>query len=319
LQVRADEIFYKNFKVMQPFEKLLDYNLTYSPAEVMPSYSHYLAAQEQITALGYRGFEASMTPNDNKPYKISSRLTLEAISLACAWGLHSGLKSVVLAEMPIAVQYAHFTRHLSLVQMVQLVSLICAKMGQHPDLISRTEPELPMTAASKLYSDVFLGASDSFAAQVIHSLASKGGPIVVLTGTGQHYGLRHFLTSPPQEANLTLNYRHKSIVRTDSTEAVIDKLALLDAIFNGATSIYKVIDSSWNYRAIEVIRQLIDEDEARSKAEWSPELKIRTLDMYHKLYLSMLRKHCTFVERQTKRGRDEMHSEFLKTILDALN
>lgn len=318
LQAKADEIFYKNFKVLTPFERLLNLNMKYSPQDVMPSYTHYAAAKEHLTNLGYKGFVQTMNPTDHKPYKTSSRLSLEALTYACTWGLHTGLEEIVLGGMPLVLQYAMMSRQFCLVQLVQLMGGVCASLGKHPDLIARTEPELPLIAASKLYSDVFLTADDDFTAQSVHSLSTSSNSIVVLTGTGQHYGLRHFLEQPPREPDLSLSTRMKSIVRTDITEVVIDKIAFLDAVFNGPTIIYKVLESPCNYRALELIRQLVEEDVIKSQVEWSSDMRARTIDMHHKLYLSMLMKHCTFLKKELKRGKDQLHADFLKTMLDSL-
>mmetsp|Transcript_26782 Transcript_26782/g.48267 ORF Transcript_26782/g.48267 Transcript_26782/m.48267 type:complete len:405 (+) Transcript_26782:305-1519(+) len=319
LQVRADEVFYKNFQVLQPFERLVDLNLSFSPEQVMPSYAHYVAARDHMASLGMRKSRNTLEPNNFKAYRISTRLSLESITYASMWGLHEGINSIVLGAAPLALQYPHLTSQLSLVQLVQLASSVCTRLGQYPDLISRNEPEVPLTAASKLFSDIFLGFDDEFTARVVSYLADEANPIVVLAGTGQHYGIRHYLEQPTRDFPIDQNPRLKSIIRTDKTEVVIDKIAFLDVFFNGPLAFVNVLNSPWNYRALELIRSLVDEDEKAGKVNYSVGLKMQTLDMYHKLYLSLLRKHSTFIENELKKGKEQLHADFLKTVLDTIN
>lgn len=318
LQVRPDDIFYKNFSITSSVPDYLNTRISYRPDEVMPSYADYEAITKLVKKSGLLWRDGSMQRNSYKPYKLESRIDFKSVAFASAWGIHHSLQNIVLGDIPKLLLYKYISKNYTLMQLQKIFSAVFRSIGQEPDLIDIEEPEVPIMGAFRVYPDVFVKPSDIYISCVINELISKHDKLFCVVGKGQADSLSSLLEAETSEINLEMilnqKMRNYSIVSIDSSDMIVDKIALLDTLFYGIDLHTNIDNSKPLLRLRGIIESLVEEEiEVSENTLGLQDVSMRK-QMLERLYKDLLLKYKEIALAELEEGKKSLRVKFLKHL-----
>lgn len=318
LQVRPDDIFYKNFNITTSVPDYLTNRISYKPADVIPSYSDYEIITKLAKKSGALWQNGTMQKNTYKPYKLVGRIDAKSVAYSSAWAIHHCLSSVVLGDIPKILLYKYISKHYSLMQLQKIFSGIFRSIGQEPDLIDKEEPDVPIMGGYRLYPDVFVKPSDIYLSCVINELLQNHDKIFCVVGKGQAESLYSLLETETPEVNLETMLNQKmrnfSIVRIDSSDMIVDKIAILDTLFHGLDLHSNIKDSKPLLRLRKIIDQLVNEEiEVSENTLGQQDIHMRK-QMLERLYSDLLLKYSQAAQIELQEGKKLLRVKFLKHL-----
>ena len=169
------------------------------------------------------------------PYK--GRLTLEAIATIALWAENSK-KSIILGDIPQHLNYTRISNNNSLLQLQSLLHQSTERLGESPDDYPRT----PFGSGLNLYPDVLLHNTDEYISALLKSITTPDifppehmKSIVCFLGYGQTRSLPHYLQYSQQTLPLFMQpstQLFKTLLGTETPHMFIEKLSILDILFN---------------------------------------------------------------------------------------
>ena len=319
LQVRCDDIFSKGFTLNQTSPEFVS-NIKRTGVDLMPSATHYYNTTLVLKRL--RIFPANLHPKPDKirqsPYTLIDRVHDYTVAYACRWGLHRRFDRYYVGDLPREAFTRQVLGTLSLVQLKDIFASTCKMMMENPDIILRHEPRSPLTAAYKLYPDIFLAPSDRFLAWLLTTLTSSHKSLFCVLGNGQSQTLPLFLEKTESglsyEEMMKPDWRFKGFLSSETMETAIEKRAIVDIMTFGLDLISSISSHKALKRTETFISDIISEANRDLSFTLSFKDRQEKTHMLTLLYLSCLQKYKSQGLEQFSVGRTHLKADFMTSL-----
>lgn len=320
LQVRPDDIFSKNFRLSQSLPEFLT-NIRRSSIDLMPSSTHYynttlaLKRRRIMTA-----FSSATKPEKIRlaPYTLVDRVHDYTVAYAARWGLHRQYEKFYVGDLPREAFIREITGSMTLIQLQNIFTSTCQMIIENPDIVLKHEPRSPLTAAYKLYPDLFLAPSDRFLACILTNLATKYKTIFCVLGNGQCESLPLFAENTENgltyEEMMQPEWKYKGFLSSETEETAVEKRALLDVMTFGLDLVSSIATHKAMKRTESFISEVISDLNRASSFTLSAKDRQDRTRMLTLLYLSSLQKYKSVGLHSFQAGRDRLKAEFMVAL-----
>eukprot|EP00826_Nyctotherus_ovalis_P026465 TRINITY_DN20667_c0_g1_i2.p1 TRINITY_DN20667_c0_g1~~TRINITY_DN20667_c0_g1_i2.p1 ORF type:complete len:267 (-),score=26.51 TRINITY_DN20667_c0_g1_i2:43-843(-) len=241
----------------------------------------------------------------------SSRLSQSLLCLASMWASRNNTK-VALADIPMLTYRKIIANSFSLRELQNMFDTIAIEHGHMMiDRLSLYE------TAVRCFPDAFLFFSDKYMTAVVDRLRETFGEInnakikklLLFCGCGQTKSLRHYIERENYkytiENCLRIPRRYETLLRRETVDMLIEKVAILETIMNPRLS------NEANLLSIQ--QDSLD----WIKDEVTIELGVDKIDMRIMLFRDLLQKYLKEKEKKEKVGHDKRITELKGKILNA--
>lgn len=306
---------YKMLNYVKPQAILLDQkplgNSAVHPSKLLPSFKTYKAMEDILRSKGLfwgRGFlESSAEFGSFQVDKLSER-TLTYVAM---WSIQHELNQVYLGDLCLFDYFKYISANFTLQQLRNIFTLTFQTMGFNPDII-QFENQTPFYATYSLNSN-FVVPSQVNLYFHLKELTKKHSSVFCILQDKQ---VDSFMSV--KESELTLEIpttpRQTSLVRTDSSEVVMEKLALINVLYFGKDN-FEFISQNLT-ELTHTIEELVSEENKESKYTMS----VRDIE-YRKgelqaIYLTLVKRFSSLGVEKLEEGKKMLHKQFLKEILN---
>lgn len=291
-------------------------SLEVGPEEVIPSVINY---NECLKSLKESGFFIGPTSIrvENRLNHWRDQFSERTSIFSSIWAMQHGLESLHLADIPRSLLYRYLTHNLTLMQLQSMFTIACKTIGAKPDTFDVEDVKVPLTVAYKLYPDVWEKPSVHYFAKnlIKASLDNKNKKVFCIAQRGIGKKVESLIQNEGKIINTDVDLFHTSIVRKDSSEMVIEKIALLDNFSYGLNIWQKIANHHASKRANEFIKEVLNNERAESNFTISQKHYLERMDLLLKLYLSKLRMYSNLGTLKIEEGRKDLRAEMLKSVI----
>lgn len=286
------------------------------PEEVIPSVLNYNECMRSLKTAGF-----FMNPTsfkiENRPNHWQDQFSERTCIFSSIWAMQHGLDSLHLADIPRSLLYRYLTHNLTLMQLQSMFTIVCKTMGAKPDCFDDEDNKVPLTVAYKIYPDAWEVPSVHYFARslVKASLDNKNKNVFCIANRGIGKKVENLIQNKGKMINTDVSLFHTSIIKRESSEMVIEKIALLDNFSYGLGFWEKVAHHHAPKRVNEFIKEVLNTERAESNFTTSQKEYLERSDMLLKLYLSKLRMYSTFGLKKMEEGRKDLRAEMLQSVI----
>jgi len=319
LQVRSDDVFSKNFQLSQSFPDFIS-NVRRTSVDLMPSATHYYN-----TSLALKKRRILLSSGLNKPekvrlapYTLVDRVHDYSVAYAARWGLHRQFPNFFTGDLPREAFMREIMGSMTLLQLQNIFTTTCQMIIENPDIVLKHEPRSPLTAAYKLYPDLFLAPSDRFLALILTHLASKYQKVFCVLGNGQSESLPLFVNQAKAglkyEEMMRPEWRYRGFLSCETEETAVEKRALVDVMTFGLDLVSSIASHKALKRTESFIAEAVSDANRAEKFTLSAKDRSDRTHMLTLLYLSSLQKYKSAGLHCFQKGRERLKAEFMVAL-----
>ncbi len=269
LQVRPDQ-FLKSEVRFDPKDDEEAYiqQLMHSPEKVLPSWETYQRVKTDLLCSGILiGEQRSWKSEAEEDFSHRERLNEELIATASMWAARNQSTPILLADLPEQVYLPHVANSLSLHELREIFRLTCNRRGYAEE----DKPVNLFGSMIRAFPDIFLYLTDRYIAAIVRAmLKSRARPIpeswVLFCGHGQTRSLPQYIAREDYTYKLSecmkVPERFSTILRRESVEMLIEKIAMLELLHNSHITVGKSeeIEQLLSKRNVEWIKREVIKD-----------------------------------------------------------
>jgi hypothetical protein len=298
LQLRPDDVLPSNSSETLP------------AASLVPSVKLYLDLCASLREQGFLLSRSAAAVSGNQSLH-RDRLTDVVSTLSAIWALQNGLASVTLADMPRTLLYRRLSRSLTLMQAQSILAHVSQVIGAQPDTLRPEEPQLPIIVAYKLYPHVFDIHSVRNINRVVVEASKKKNTVLVVAARETGQRVEKILGKEEKEEEKK-GMHYQSIIQRESSEMVVEKIALFDVMFHGMGLVEFIAGHPALSRANGFIEEVVESERAESGFTMALKEVRERKEYLLMLYLSMLKRYSTWGAQKVADGEDKLKAEFIK-------
>eukprot|EP00347_Sterkiella_histriomuscorum_P014480 403360714 len=304
---------YPNTKLIKRIQKILkSEGIIVSPVPMGQEQDQYKEKLSQV-----KQFE-----DYSEKYENTNRLTREVLGTAALWAEHHKAK-ICLADIPLTLQKYNTINSYPLLDLEE--------QYEKSLYYSYQKDENMYHSSLQICPDIMLGHSDEYMGALVNKLSEFYSNIMVLCGYGQSRSIPHYMYYS-KRANVVGNnldqiirYKpvYENLVRKDNQEMTVDKLHILDSIFdnnlNGGSYDQAESLSNISQSSQYIIKNLISQQSIMNIQGVNYSKKVATaneswlFELYNKL---KTQKYQEVIEKQRKLVAKELENKIKRLVRD---
>ncbi|KAL4498407.1 hypothetical protein ABPG72_013213 [Tetrahymena utriculariae] len=245
-------------------------------------------------------YKKTILESKNKDYYHLERLSDEAIAVACFYAERNNIP-VVLVDQPEQIFRQNIANTHTLMQLQNAFTRAARYLGQNPD----TNPQTPLAMSYQIFPELFLSASDKYMSTLIEYLIAtqKYKRMTAFLGQTQSESIHQYLLQRDISHLADELYVHPpkgSIIRDLTPEEIIEKHALLDAMYYGIDVLENL-----DLKQFKTSYLMIDRYADVEKIDQQKKLKMKYL------HFELLKKYAKFAKKEFLEGKEILKKEFI--------
>lgn len=315
VQHRPDD-FINSEVTQQSYTKALE-SIKKPAHEAISDYNSYKSLLPLLKRRGLYFGSGRIEKIPEKSFQYFDRIHGVTSLVAGTWCIQHNIKDIVFGDMPRHYITRRLLSSCTLMQYQQMYENIMKTIGASPDIFPRGENEFPIKIAYNYYPHIWAESSNTYIAALIRKYSKDYKRIFCVLARG-HSQVIDLCQTNDITFDRNIPIRHESVVRADSSEMVIEKLALIDTFFFGDQLIKDLMTHTCRIRLENIIDELTKEDRAAGGHVMSVD-QIKSHKSYLlKLYVDFLKKYSDHGNTKILEGKKLLRNEFLKQTISIL-